>query len=149
MELILDRFTANQETTLGVLHVSDKTTCFTLEDEHRKIKVAGETRIPAGRYRILLRTEGGMHARYTEKFGKRHRGMLWLQDVPDFTWVYIHIGNKESHTDGCILTGWGLDVKGEWRTTNSTDSYFEVAEAVYAALDRGEEVWITINDEDS
>ncbi len=148
MRLLLNRFVENADATLGVLHVDDKATCFTLEDEHRLLKVSGETRIPAGRYQIKLRTEGGMHARYTEKFGKRHRGMLWLQDVPNFTWVYIHIGNRESHTDGCILTGYGLDMTGEWRTTNSTDSYFEIAEAVYAALDNNEEVWITINDEE-
>ncbi len=38
--------------------------CYTLEDEQRVLKVKGETRIPAGTYKIELRREGGFHARY-------------------------------------------------------------------------------------
>jgi len=26
-----------------------------------------------------------------------------LQDVPNFQYVYIHIGNDDDHTDGCLL----------------------------------------------
>lgn len=78
--------------------------CYTLEDEMHAVKVKGETRIPAGKYRIKLRTEGGMHPKYKARF-HFHKGMLWLQDVPGFEFVYIHIGNTDDDTEGCILVG--------------------------------------------
>jgi hypothetical protein len=31
--------------------------------------------------------------------------MLHLQDVPNFTWILIHCGNTDEHTDGCLLVG--------------------------------------------
>lgn len=78
---------------------------WTLEDPRREHKVYGETRIPAGRYDIKLRTEGGMTQRYAQRFPDMHKGMLWLQEVPMFEWVYIHIGNTAADTEGCILVG--------------------------------------------
>ena len=36
---------------------------YTLEDEQRDVKVYGETRIPAGTYKLKLRTVGGFHTR--------------------------------------------------------------------------------------
>ena len=56
-------------------------------------------------YDLKLRTEGGMSPRYAERFPKMHKGMLWLQDVPGFEWVYIHTGNRAEHTEGCLLVG--------------------------------------------
>ena len=64
-----------------------------------------ETRIPAATYRITLRDEGGMTGRYAKRFPEFHRGMLWLRDVPGFEWIYIHLGNTDDHTSGCILVG--------------------------------------------
>jgi hypothetical protein len=82
-----------------------KTIVATLEDPHRDTKVAGITRIPAGTYILGLRTDGGMTKEYADKYGDNHQGMLWLQDVPGFTFVYIHVGNFAADTDGCILVG--------------------------------------------
>lgn len=78
--------------------------CRTLEDRFNLKKVMHETRIPAGEYRIKLRTVGGMHKRYARKF-TWHRGMLWLQEVLGFTYIYIHPGVTRFHTSGCILVG--------------------------------------------
>jgi Family of unknown function (DUF5675) len=79
--------------------------CFILEDEYREVKVPGHTRIPAGRYEIKLRKEGGFDQRYRARFGAMHRGMLHLQDVPGFTYILIHCGNAPEDTSGCLLTG--------------------------------------------
>ena len=37
-------------------------------------KVYGETRIPAGTYKLKLRTEGGYHQKYSKRFPDIHRG---------------------------------------------------------------------------
>ena len=155
MELLTQRISTGDESTLGVMYVTESYAtigvpeflCFTMEDQPNEPKVPGETRIPAGRYKIELRTEGGMHQRYTNKF-EWHRGMLWLRDVPNFEWVYIHYGNYEKDTDGCILVGDGAqsNVLEDGMVTASVAAYTRLAQEIYVEMDRNEEVWITIED---
>lgn len=68
MELEVLRFSSQADCTNGLLfEITDlgkRFLCYTLEDEHRALKVKGETRIPEGRYEIKLRKEGGFHSRY-------------------------------------------------------------------------------------
>lgn len=79
--------------------------CYTLEDESRNLKKKGETRIPEGMYELTLRTEGGFHKKYSERFPDIHEGMLWVRDVPNFEYILIHCGNTDEHTAGCLLLG--------------------------------------------
>lgn len=104
MDLKLVRFSSSEDDTLGILYVNGIFECFILEDEYREEKVMDETRIPEGTYEIRFRTSGGMFSRYSDKW-LWHGGMLELQDVPNFKYIYFHPGNKESHTSGCLLTG--------------------------------------------
>jgi len=101
------RYSSGQESTLGLLFDSAgadwRFLAFTLEDQAQARKVYAETRIPAGTYRLALRTEGGFHERYAKKFPGLHRGMIWVQDVPGFQWVLWHIGNDDDDTAGCLL----------------------------------------------
>ena len=105
------RYSSQYNSTLGIL--SDITSikkkdflAYTIEDEKREVKVMHETRIPAETYRVGLRTEGGFHQRYLEKYGESfHKGMLWVKDVPNFEYILIHCGNTEAHTSGCLLVG--------------------------------------------
>ena len=94
--------------------------CYTLEDEFREVKVRKETRIPAGTYELKLRTEGSLNERYKTRFFDIHEGLIWLQDVPNFRWIYIHCGNTDDHTDGCILVGSFLRLN---RVLNSRSTY--------------------------
>jgi hypothetical protein len=151
MNYILQRFSSGKTSTLGALFAAygnDQRQCLamTLEDEHRDVKVPKETRIPAGRYQIKLRNAGGMTERY--KRFPFHKGMLWLQDVPNFEWVYIHIGNREDQTDGCILVGDGcrLNTAGPGEVSHSEFAYRRVYLDMLKALDAGEEVWIDVRD---
>jgi len=105
--LRLKRFFDDGTTTLGHLSLDGKFLCFTAEDTHREIKVAGKTRIPNGIYDMGLRTEGGLHQKYAKKFPKFHKGMIWIKGIPDFEFVYFHIGNKASQSEGCPLVGNG------------------------------------------
>ena len=110
MKLYLDRFSPSPEDTLGLLRRAGRPgapfhfECFTLEDEARAIKKFGETRIPAGTYRLRLRTEGRLDKIYGDKYSF-HKGMLWIPEVPNFKWIYFHTGSNDDHTDGCILVG--------------------------------------------
>jgi len=108
MKLQVLRFSSESDSTNGLLFdVTEgvKFLAYTLEDERREEKVMSETRIPAGTYEIKLRTEGGHHNKYASRYGNMHKGMLWLQDVPNFKWILIHCGNTDEHTAGCLLVG--------------------------------------------
>lgn len=102
--ITLQRVRQADRATIGLLCIG-KTKYATLEDEVRDAKIYGETAIPAGTYEIKLRTAGGKTLQYARRFPDMHKGMLWLQDVPGFSWVYIHIGNFPEDTEGCILVG--------------------------------------------
>ena len=97
--------------------------CFTLEDEHRTVKVYGETRIPAGKYKLKLRLHGGFNDRYLKKFPNMHQGMIEVCDVPNFTDVLIHIGNYEDDTAGCLLVGQGAKSVDPISISSSTNAY--------------------------
>lgn len=152
LELTNRRISSGDESTLGTLFdVSDASNprfkCYVLEDQHNEPKIKGETRIPAGRYQIKLRNEGGMIKRYQKRFGW-HKGMLWLQDVPGFEWVYMHVGNKDDDTDGCLLLGDGQisNVTERGMVTTSVAAYRRLYEEIVNALDGGEQVWISVED---
>jgi hypothetical protein len=144
MELLLTRFSGGEEATLGLLFRDKDFQCYTLEDQYNEPKIPGETRIPPGRYQIKLRNEGGMVVRYKKRFDW-HLGMLHLQDVPNFKYVYIHVGNKDDDTDGCILVGDGQmsNVIERGQVTSSVLAYQRLYESILSALSQ-EEVWITI-----
>ncbi|MAO66241.1 MAG: hypothetical protein CL666_14695 [Balneola sp.] len=150
MTLYLVRFSSGADDTLGILFLNGEAFCFTLEDEWRSEKVAGETRIPDGEYEIELRQYGGFHNRYKERFGtKFHKGMLELKHVPGFTDILIHCGNNEEHTAGCILVGDTVDIN---RDTNgylgrSTEAYLALYEEVINAIQAGEDVEIIVTDD--
>lgn len=113
MELCVERFASDKDTTLSLVRLDNEFQCFGLEDEYREDKLAGETRIPADRYRIGVRTEGGFHIRYGRKFMGMHRGILQIMDVPEFTYVLIHVGNTDDDTAGCLLVGQGAQSRPE------------------------------------
>jgi len=103
MKLELKRFSSQSDTTLGLLFVDGEFECFTLEDEYRSEKIKGETRIPAGTYKVEKREVlSGLTKKYRSKYPWFDFHFM-LQDVPDFQYVYIHIGNDDDHTDGCLL----------------------------------------------
>jgi len=111
MKLELLRINSGIDATSGILFQvhpeGDKTfLCYTLEDQAQKVKVMHETRIPAGTYKIKFREVGGFHSRYLSRYGAGfHKGMLELQDVPNFQYILIHSGNTDEQTSGCILVG--------------------------------------------
>ncbi len=149
MTVRVKRCVSNADETVGILFIDGVPTAVTLEDQKQNIKIAKETRIWAGTYRLGLRTVGGHHDKYGKMFPTLHKGMLELQQVPQFQYILIHIGNTETDTDGCILVGEKIVVEGTGRMKieNSTIAYQRVYKKIIDELVAGKEVWITIQDE--
>lgn len=145
MILRLQRLASYDDYTIGAFYVNGKLQCFTLEDEKRNVKVWGETRIPAGVYKLRLQTAGNMSPRYATKFSF-HKGMLHLLNVPNFEGVFIHIGNTDDDTAGCILLGLSHSV-GSNLIGNSTSAYMQTYPSIADAISNGEQVTINIVDE--
>lgn len=159
MELLVLRIASGKESTVGALFDASAPTpqrptflCFTLEDQFRQgPKVHGETRIPAGRYGVKLRTEGRLHSLYATRYGPDwHKGMLWLQDVPGFQWILVHVGNTGADTEGCLIVGDQPTepVTQRGRLERSTASYERIYPPIAAELVAGRKVWITYLDFD-
>jgi len=130
-ELLLVRSKSNQISTVGVLYkmldVGTVFDCFTLEDGHKETKVKGKTRIPAGRYPIIMRMYGEHFEKYSKRFGEEHP-IIEIGNVPNFTDILIHIGNYIEDTEGCILPGtrFGWDGKRAYYVSNSTEAYLRL-----------------------
>ena len=147
MEIVLKRFISDRDGTVGTLHIDGEPKCFTMEDAHQDIKIYGKTRIPMGNYKIKLRNKGSMTQRYAKKYAN-HKGMLWLQDVNGFEWVYIHTGNTDEDTDGCILVGEiaNLNINNKM-VGESRDAYIPLYEMISGAILNGIQVNIKVIDE--
>jgi len=145
MKLDVIRFQFGADATNSLLFIDNEFECYGLEDEYRDVKVMHETCIPEGEYKIELRTEGGFHSKYVSKYGAFHKGMLWLQDVPGFTYILIHTGNTDQHTSGCYIVGetqQDLDKGKDGFVGNSGTAYKKMYPKVADAILAGEEVTI-------
>lgn len=149
MLITVKRLKSDNHTTVGFMSIDNDPKYFTLEDAYHDTKVYGKTRIPAGEYAVKLRDVGGMTGKYREHYGADfHKGMLWLQDVPNYEYVYVHTGNKAEHTDGCILVGVTCDLSLNGKIVGrSEDAYRQVYPLIRDAILSGEEVRIVITDE--
>lgn len=97
------RYSDNGNSTLCLLFVNGQFFCHALEDEARDVKVAGETRIPAGVYELGIQEE---LTPLTKRYRSKHtwfENHLHVKGVPGFENVYIHVGNDEKNTDACLL----------------------------------------------
>ncbi len=146
MKLDVVRTQFGEDATNGMLFINGVFECYTLEDEVRDVKVHSETAIPLGEYEVKLRTEGGFHTKYKARYGAGfHKGMLWLQDVPNFQWILIHTGNTDQHTAGCLLLGetqQDLDKGKDGFVGGSGDAYKKAYPKIAKALLNDEKVTI-------
>jgi hypothetical protein len=156
MKLKVIRFSSQSDCTNGLLFEdSDIGLLFmgyTLEDEHRALKVKGETRIPCGTYNIKFRDEGGFHEKYSKRFPGIHKGMLEVCDVPNFKYILIHCGNDDSHSSGCLLVGDSQEnnviIKDGW-IGKSSNAYKRIYTDIARKLVLGQDVTIEYIDFDS
>tara|TARA_R100000231_G_scaffold112200_2_gene83178 strand:- start:892 stop:1359 length:468 start_codon:yes stop_codon:yes gene_type:complete len=153
MKLEVLRISSGPDSTSGIMFIVDEDersfVCYTLEDEHRNEKKYGETRIPAGTYKIKLRKEGGYHQKYSKRFPSIHRGMLHITDVPNFEYILIHCGNTDEHTAGCLLVGDSQEnnqLVSNGFIGKSTQAYKRIYPKIAEELLNNNEVLITYKD---
>lgn len=138
MLLEVRREPSAQGCTLGSLYVDGEFECFTLEDVIREIpeevvekwKVAGETAIPSGTYRVIVTM--------STRFAKL---LPLLVDVPGFQGVRIHSGNVAGDTEGCILVGRRQEAAS---VLDSRLAFRALFAKIQAAIERDEPVHIRI-----
>jgi len=122
------------KSTIGIVSIDGIKCGFSLEDVVRpyRIKVPGETAIPAGTYAVVLD--------YSPKF---KRIMPHVLAVPYFEGIRIHKGNGPEDTEGCILVGlkMGPDTVYDCQAT-----YDYIYGSVGEATKRKEKVLLTIED---
>lgn len=172
LKLSLKRYSHGEKDTLGKLSINGEEMCFTLEDKENYSKekaiyaqkraageeisdklaytalLDGDTRIPAGEYEIELRTSGGLHTTYEIRYPDLHKGMLCLKNVKGFSYIYLHQGNSNADTKGCILLGESVekeeDTSAERKLVNSKDAYLKVYAQVVEILANGQKAMISI-----
>ena len=145
MEIKGSRYSDNGNSTLGLFIIDDKFECYMLEDEFREVKVKGKTRIPSGRYEIKKRE---VISPMTEKYRKQFSWFDWhleVTGVPGFKYVYIHKGNTEDHTDGCLIVGDTVNNNQLERgfTGKSTQAFERIYKKISKALE-SERVFIKV-----
>lgn len=140
MNLVLRRRPPNERCTIGELYNDGLFLCFVLEDVVREMpglpveqwKVAGETAIPQGRYRVTITP--------SKRF---KRDLPLLNMVPGFSGVRIHPGNTAADTEGCLLPGTRIDEDGE-SVLHSRIAFDRLYQLIDAELMAGEAVWIDV-----
>jgi hypothetical protein len=148
MRLTLNLLLQTPTSTLSALLVGVDFECFVLEDGYNKTKVYGKTRIPGGLYEITQRREGEKFLQMKRKFG--HTFIPYLNNVPGYEWILIHILNTVEETLGCLGVGDGarfVNSKKVFTLTDSTVAYLRLYAKLAAAFKRGDRVFIQINRE--
>ncbi len=147
--LNLLRYSDDETTTIGLLSVNEKFYCYTLEDTFHKVKIDGETRIPAGTYPIQFRKEETeLTLKYRERYPDWFIWHLQLKDVPGYNSIYIHNGGDHTQTEGCLLVSDSLNVSNEKTfLSNSRETFRRLYGYLREQLDNNIPVRISIYNE--
>jgi len=151
MEIDIFRFSDDGDSTLGLMFIDGAFFCYTLEDEFRPVKLKHETRIPAGTYELGIMD---VITPMTQKYRARHNWFEFftvLKDVPGFSHIYVHYGNTDEDTSGCILVGDAQKSNNSYGTgfvENSRDTFRQWYKIVYPQLQLGRTVKINLIDMD-
>lgn len=144
------RYSDDGDSTQGLLFVNGVFFCHTLEDTYRETKVPDKTRIPEGTYDLVLRSDISPKTQdYMQRFKWFDRHLM-LKDVPNFKYIYLHIGNTTKDTSGCILVGdkANNNQKSHGFLGTSTEAFSRFYKKVRRAIRHREPVTITIIDMD-
>ncbi|MCC5938193.1 MAG: hypothetical protein JJU34_13015 [Lunatimonas sp.] len=143
------RYLDDGQTTLGLIFLKNRFFAYTLEDTHRDSKVHGKTRIPEGTYPLELnRVETPLTQRYRNRFPwfDYH---IEIMKIPNFSRVYIHIGNTHADTEGCILIADGVNAADPQKMiTHSRLAFERFYKTLHPLLNQGKQLSIQVLNED-
>ncbi len=144
------RYSDNGDSTLSFMVLGKELFCYGIEDEFRKVKIAGETRIPEETYRLGIHEETtSLTLNYQEKYDwfDKHIEIL---NIKGFDNVYIHIGNYDEDTAGCYLIGDkpNINTIEKGMIQSSTDTFKRFYKLIYPLLLMKKEVTIQFIDMD-
>ena len=98
MKIEIKRDIKGNTYTAGKMYVDGRHFADTLEpraiDWSKEEKTLGKTAIPEGTYKVEMR--------YSTKFKTQ---MPYVQNVPHFDGIMLHVGNSVRDSRGCILVG--------------------------------------------
>lgn len=141
MLLQVIRIKQGKDSTLSEIYLNHRFICYGLEDIPREQKILGSTCIPLGTYTLGFNRDGGMNGNYYDRYPQMHRGMIEIQDIPGFSYVYIHIGNTHKQTAGCLLVGTKyVFEKGDYRLEQSVTAYKKLYPLLVELMMKGEVV---------
>ncbi|WP_293956104.1 MULTISPECIES: DUF5675 family protein [unclassified Sphingobacterium] len=139
MELTLKRFRQGNNSTLSELYIDGTFQCYGLEDTVRDVKIKGRTAIPAGTYKLGINRTGGMNTAYKKRFPDMHEGMIEIRAIPNFSLVYIHIGNTHDDTEGCLLVGTYFHKSyDDWGVYQSAEAYKQLYRTIIEQVKIGQ-----------
>lgn len=152
MKLLLKRIAKKPAYTIGKLYIDGQYFSDTIEDKDRgltqnmssdaikRIKVANQTAIPIGTYKITL---GTVSPRFGSKdfYKKNANGgkLPRLLSVPGFDGILIHVGVDQNSSSGCIIVGKNSVVG---KVTDSKNTFIELYKKLETAKNEG--ITITI-----
>jgi hypothetical protein len=154
MNFLLQRFSDNGQSTLDLWFNKDtkRFYMFGLEDQHREIKVKGDTRISAGLYDLEIHEVATpLTLKHRTVYGPWFEFHIEVMRVPNFTSVYVHAGNDELHTEGCLLGGDSVlnnMIQAKNQLLSSMAAIKRFYQDVYPRLKAGEKCTLEIRDED-
>lgn len=129
-QIIVNRRWFSDKSTIGDYLVQKELVCNSLEDSVRRIKVYGQTAIPSGLYRTVL-------------VDNEHYGFtMMLLDVPYFTGIFVHSGNRDADTKGCVIVGTYDESVPDW-VSGSVAAHAKLMPIVKAIADK-EKLWTEI-----
>jgi hypothetical protein len=145
MRLTIQTIAQTPNSTASMLLIDERFFCWVLEDGEREKKVKHETRIPSGIYPIKKATSGRFYNLYKKRYN--HEFAIYVDDVPGFTGIMIHIGNTIKDTSGCPLVNRniGLGVDGNFLGTDSASVYRQLYSLLAAAFERNEKILLEVN----
>lgn len=120
-KVVVTRIEHSDEGVFGVMTINDKICGFTLENP--------STLIPTGNYKAK-RDYTGIHQ--------------WFEilDVPGRTNIEFHVGNRPSHSRGCILVGSQIGYLGEDRCVLRSLNAMNLMLNMLVEPEKGFDLWI-------
>ena len=153
MKLRVERRWPKATYTIGRLYIDGLLYCNTLEDTDRGLKqtdsldyiktrkVAGETAIPKGTYKVAMNVTSPKYSASSWYWSLCQGKVPRLLNVPGFDGILIHTGSDALSTRGCLLVGKNTKVG---QLTESKDTFKKIYKLMRAAYDKGEEITIEI-----